>query len=167
MKDNTKTFISLMSYWRGVKEYKKNNPHQRWGQSACNYLYEVRPDLSNKIRGSSIDPFYLKDADGGNVSFTDKWIDFKLYVNRHWYEDYMTMHYCSDILLENIPEIRSNCDLLRRVENWDDSRFARYCPNNNWNVSAGAFCYKTCRTAFVSASEQINVLLLKLEKCSK
>lgn len=32
--------------------------HQRAGQYAFNLLADIRPDISEKIRGSFIDPFY-------------------------------------------------------------------------------------------------------------
>lgn len=34
------------------------NPHWRLGQTFFNVLVEVRPDLSEQIRSSKLDPFY-------------------------------------------------------------------------------------------------------------
>lgn len=33
----------------------------RWGQAVFNVLYEMRPDLSEQIRGTDLDPFYRDD----------------------------------------------------------------------------------------------------------
>lgn len=36
---------------------------QRRGQYAFNYLYEIRPDVADQIRGSLLDPFHWSDYD--------------------------------------------------------------------------------------------------------
>jgi hypothetical protein len=36
---------------------------QRYGQLLFNTLYEVRPELADKIRATDLDPFYVKDED--------------------------------------------------------------------------------------------------------
>lgn len=40
-----------LHYWHSHNE-------QRYGQALFNYLFEVRPDLSERVRGSKLDPFY-------------------------------------------------------------------------------------------------------------
>lgn len=41
-----------------ASEYQRENPHQRSGQVYFNVLYQVRPDLSERIRTTDLDPFY-------------------------------------------------------------------------------------------------------------
>jgi len=41
-----------------VKEQFAKNPNWRLGQTAFNVLYEQRPDISEQIRATDIDPFY-------------------------------------------------------------------------------------------------------------
>lgn len=42
-------------------EYRNSNPSQRHGRAFFNLLCEVRPDLAERLRGSTIDPFYRDD----------------------------------------------------------------------------------------------------------
>ncbi len=51
---------------------------ERYGQAAFNLLCEVRPDLSEKIRGTENDPFYLERARGA------KWEAFVSYLTDNW-----------------------------------------------------------------------------------
>ena len=41
-----------------VKNVKSRHHHWRLGQAAFNTLYWMRPDLSERIRGTVLDPFY-------------------------------------------------------------------------------------------------------------
>lgn len=43
---------------------------ERCGQSAFNVLYKLRPDLSEQVRGTHIDPFY----DTSNLSNFFDWV---------------------------------------------------------------------------------------------
>lgn len=43
---------------------KGDYPHQRYGQMYFNLLTNARPDIAERIQGSSLDPFY-KDAVSG------------------------------------------------------------------------------------------------------
>ena len=46
-------------------EHQKNTPgHWRYGQMYFNLLSEARPDISDRIKGSSLDPYY-KDVVAG------------------------------------------------------------------------------------------------------
>lgn len=49
-------------------------PNLRWGQTLFNTLVDVRPDIAERIRGTSLDPFY------------DDWLvgAFLLEVERLW-----------------------------------------------------------------------------------
>jgi hypothetical protein len=38
--------------------YNDNQPHMRYGQSVMNMLYQSRPDLYEKIKGTDFDCFY-------------------------------------------------------------------------------------------------------------
>lgn len=50
--------MTLSDFYAGVAEYNKANPAQRHGQALFNYLWSVRPDLSEQIRSTELDPFY-------------------------------------------------------------------------------------------------------------
>ena len=54
-------FPSLPDYWARVTERQADYPEWREGQTAFNVLHEMRPELANKIRGGTIDPFYRDD----------------------------------------------------------------------------------------------------------
>lgn len=56
-----------------------HNDHKNWsryGQSLFNYLFEIRPDIADELRGSESDPFH-KDDDLTITRFwsfiKDKW----------------------------------------------------------------------------------------------
>ena len=38
--------------------YNYNHPHMRYGQSVMNVLYQIRPDLYEKTKGTDFDCFY-------------------------------------------------------------------------------------------------------------
>jgi len=42
---------------------------QRQGQAYFNMLYEKRPDLSEQIRGTDLDPFYEEFVSGDCIAF--------------------------------------------------------------------------------------------------
>lgn len=60
----------LFAYSTSIRKH----PHLRCGQYMCNLLYEVRPDLADRIRGTAIDPFYLDE----------RIPDFLSYVGDNW-----------------------------------------------------------------------------------
>lgn len=51
----------------------KAEPSWRWGQVLFNVLYEVRPDLSERVRGTHFDPFYF-DEHSDRVAIFDNFI---------------------------------------------------------------------------------------------
>jgi len=57
------------------------NTKERYGQALFNQLVEVRPDLSEQIRGTDADPFYLK---GPSDNYA-KWDRFIRFVEKNWY----------------------------------------------------------------------------------
>ena len=80
-------------FWAQVVRYATDQPAQRFGQNsgsgekrrrrwhaAFNVLAMVRPDLSERIRGTDLDPFYVR-------SFTDKtWRGFTVFITQNWGE---------------------------------------------------------------------------------
>lgn len=82
-KPNEMTFEEFVAYAAAVfaapkgpiitdPQGNKRNSHDiRWGQCFFNLLYEVRPDLSEQIRGSALDPFHV-DA---KMAETLKWCE--------------------------------------------------------------------------------------------
>jgi len=51
--------------------------HEEWrvGQTMFNVLYEVRPDLSEQIRTTPLDPFYMDDASTPEFQSVCDWIE--------------------------------------------------------------------------------------------
>jgi len=52
--------------------------HERYGQAMFNHLVEVRPDLSDGVRGTSMDPFYV------NTPMDPRFDAFCQYIETHW-----------------------------------------------------------------------------------
>lgn len=68
-------------YWQAVLDYKAKYPTSRLYQSAFNVLVEARPDLSEKIRATNLDPFFVKDEDVA----TDKRVAlFRKFLSDNW-----------------------------------------------------------------------------------
>ena len=42
----------------------KTNPDWRYGQTMFNVLHEIRPDLSEQVRATNLDPFYKNTYNG-------------------------------------------------------------------------------------------------------
>lgn len=38
--------------------YRQNKAEMRYGQAVFNHLYEIRPDIADKLRGTKLDPFH-------------------------------------------------------------------------------------------------------------
>ncbi len=53
---------------------------QRYGQAMFNLLVDVRPDLSEQIRGTSMDIFYLT----GPAANPTKWDAFCTFIETNW-----------------------------------------------------------------------------------
>jgi len=50
--------VTLYKFYMDSLKEVEENKHLRLGQVLFNKLYEIRPDLSEKIRATNIDPFY-------------------------------------------------------------------------------------------------------------
>ncbi len=53
---------------------------QRYGQLVFNHLCEVRPDLSEQVRGTDMDPFYVDRLNHPN------WDRFVAFIESNWYK---------------------------------------------------------------------------------
>lgn len=51
---------------------------ERYGQAFFNVLAEYRPDLSEVIRGTELDPFHKDTSD------SDFWDILSCYITNHW-----------------------------------------------------------------------------------
>lgn len=52
--------------------------HWRYGQALFNVLHDVRPDISEKVRATGLDPFYARSRDDAVIR------NFLLYVGVEW-----------------------------------------------------------------------------------
>ena len=73
----------LDEYWNQVLKTYKANPNWRYGQAAFNVLYEVRPDLSEKVQGDTDsetgkDPFHLQTTNCPN------WHNYVAFLKENW-----------------------------------------------------------------------------------
>lgn len=57
---------------------KRTQSPLRYGQILFNNLYFIRPYLADEVRGSEIDPFYVKEND-------PKMIEFFKFIEEKWY----------------------------------------------------------------------------------
>lgn len=57
------------------------NTGERYGQSMFNHLWEVRPDLSEQIRGTDKDPFYVLRL------HDPRWDAFVEFIEKNWYNE--------------------------------------------------------------------------------
>jgi hypothetical protein len=55
------------------------NTGERYGQAMFNHLWEVRPDLSEKVRGTDKDPFYVDRL------YDPRWDAFVEFIESNWY----------------------------------------------------------------------------------
>jgi hypothetical protein len=51
---------------------------ERYGQAMFNHLYEVRPDLSEQVRGQDTDPFYVERLS------QPRWDRFVTFLEANW-----------------------------------------------------------------------------------
>jgi hypothetical protein len=65
--------VNLQGYFVAVAKAQAKYPQWRFGQALFNVLAEARPDLSEPIRGTKLDPFHGINVDG-----------FLEYVEREW-----------------------------------------------------------------------------------
>lgn len=64
--------MSLTAFLSNVISYNTANPRQRPGQALFNVLYMVRPDLSEQIRATELDPFHSMEFE--QINQTIVWI---------------------------------------------------------------------------------------------
>lgn len=60
---------SFIEYVGNCALRRLNYPNERKGQAYFNTLHEMRPDLSEQVRGSHIDPFYRDEVIENFLSF--------------------------------------------------------------------------------------------------
>lgn len=66
-------------YMDGMTRARTNR--ERYGQACFNHLAEIRPDLSEQIRGTDKDPFRLL----GPAQDFDRWDRFSSFIEQNWY----------------------------------------------------------------------------------
>lgn len=71
--------ISLFEFYTQVNVAYAKNKAWRYGQSAFNVLADVRPDLSELIRGTRTDPFHMSETD------EQLWKEFTQFIEMNWY----------------------------------------------------------------------------------
>ena len=69
---------SLHEFYRGGAGRAKASK-ERYCQAIFNHLSILRPDLSEQVRGTDIDPFYLQSPNG------PKWDRFVEFIETRWY----------------------------------------------------------------------------------
>ena len=69
-------------FWMRTVQYATENPEQRFGQAAFNTLLFCRPDLSEQVRGSNLDPFYVRDLGD------KRWFAFLKFVSANWGDEF-------------------------------------------------------------------------------
>lgn len=73
--------LTLHKFYFDAVVYARQTGHQRYGQAMFNHLCEVRPDLSEQVRGTDKDPFYVE-------SLSDpRWDRFVDFIEAEWYKD--------------------------------------------------------------------------------
>lgn len=72
--------ITLTQFWHDVALMAQGHvgQRQRYGQIAFNMLAHIRPDLSERVRGSDMDPFYATHTDD------DKLRRFREFLETNW-----------------------------------------------------------------------------------
>jgi hypothetical protein len=56
---------------------------ERYGQAVFNHLFMIRPDLSEQIRGTDKDPFYMN----GPADNFARWDAFAWFIETNWYTE--------------------------------------------------------------------------------
>jgi hypothetical protein len=81
-KDGEREEINMTKdqYWQCVKQAIRDHPEWRTGQAAFNVLFIHRRDLSEQIRGTDIDPFYVRDRNFAREIPAE----FRKWVEAHW-----------------------------------------------------------------------------------
>jgi hypothetical protein len=76
--------MTYQEWLLGLGQYRTENPGQRAGQAAFNYLHQVKPDLANEIQfTTNLDPFHdVLNKDANRIRLKR----FFGYVEEHWEE---------------------------------------------------------------------------------
>ncbi len=70
------TPMTLEEFYAAVNKAQHEHPTWRYGQVVFNTLYDHRPDLSEQVRATALDPFY---KDGGD------WVwEFNAFLAENW-----------------------------------------------------------------------------------
>lgn len=51
--------MTYEEFIEAVEQLHREEPRWRWGQCLFNKLMNLRPDLSERLRGTNLDPFYF------------------------------------------------------------------------------------------------------------
>jgi hypothetical protein len=70
--------ISLHHYYFDAIT-RANSTGERYGQAMFNHLVEVRPDLSEQVRATSMDPFHVRTLSD------PRWDRFVAFIESNWY----------------------------------------------------------------------------------
>lgn len=76
--------ITYEEYLAAIGDYRVTHPEQRAGQASFNVLVQLRPDLSEDIRGTVLDPFYLLSSSARDRVLLK---EFFLYLKDNWKVD--------------------------------------------------------------------------------
>lgn len=71
--------MKLHEFYAAVTRYHTKHPEERAGQALFNVLYKVRPDLSEKIRGTKQDPFHATNK------AHPRYVAGVAFINGNWY----------------------------------------------------------------------------------
>lgn len=76
--EGIKRVLKLHEFYESIQQRLKAYPQERYCQAAFNALAEVRPDLSESVRGKDNDPFYCTSLD------EPRWKRFVEFLNANW-----------------------------------------------------------------------------------
>lgn len=74
--------MKFTTFLKRVEEAYLTTPGYRYGQALFNELVDVRPDLSERIRGGEDDPFYKK----GSNEFDEEMVPTIAFLEANWRE---------------------------------------------------------------------------------
>jgi hypothetical protein len=116
--------MSIFEFFSEIDERYDTSDNLRYGQIAFNYLSEVRPELAEKVRGTSKDPFYIEDIKHPN------WKRFIDFIEKNWHSTFTneeTGLFSRDIEQSCYPSSSDDDHYVRDAEN---RRIAK-CPNRD------------------------------------
>lgn len=74
--------MTIDEFYDEARDRRAAHPEWRYGQALFNTLVDVRPDLSEQVRGTENDPFYAKGGIGDS-----RLLRFGAFINDHWGDD--------------------------------------------------------------------------------